>query len=686
MKKSLIFGLIAVVSAGLLLAGCSQATDSDTTYLDKYGIYGTVGAELLQARIDEAIASGGVIVLADGLTIDGTNASAVDFKTARVQVNGEVDATGITINAVDAAVTWLDGGAFTSTGGGVYLYRNAEDILKPDNTSRLDSDITGAQFFNRLQDISETATHAAVRNFTFGTTQDFDYSTVPTGVSAKVNATTLSNLYVLGTLTVPAGGVAPGITVNVLGTVDVTGNNDVVLAGATVVMTDPATLTSSVVGGAVIKLPDSDPSIPNALIESGKDITVNSGTTTTFKLPGKLDGPGTLKVTPALTTIITIGGGNGNAVFTNAAFASTGLYLGNTGTTTFEGTFTNTSGNAVIAGNVVFKGDVARTAGTVWFGGDVTLYNGKTITLTTDGTVTLAAGKKIIVGGGAVSGGSGETVPLAPVLEAAADTLLTPATGAILTAGAVYGSSASEAEIAAAKSVSLGTAALAITSGTLRVAAGATLDVNGVTLSTTGIAGRLSLADGATVQLTGADSKIDFGTVASEATVAGNTTNVTFLTASGAAVTLGDDTISGAGATLAPGIAASGSVDAVITTADGKNLTLDGVTLDLSVSGKVTVNATGSLTLVNQGTLYLAEGGFENDWGFIKYTDYFAKLGGGVRSALGATEQNDTAVVINLNSIAHRSGGGVTIQADGTNAIDFVKGSGVPQLSKLGSS
>jgi hypothetical protein len=685
MKKSLIFGLIAVVSAGLLLAGCSQATDSDTTYLDKYAIYGEIGAEVLQARIDESIATGGMVVLADGLTIDDTNASVVDFKTAQVQVNGKVTAQGITINAVDASVTWLENGEFDTSSDGVYIYRNAEDILRPDNLSRITAG-SGVQFVNRLQDIIETATAAAVRNFTFGPLEDYDYST-GTGISVKVNATGLTGLYVLGTLTVPADGVAPTLSdgITALGTVDVTGNNSVVFGGK-VAMADPATLTSSQVGGAVITLPDT-PSIPNVRIELGNDITVNSTTTTTFAVAGKLNGLGTLKVTSALTTLITIGGGNGNVVFTNAAIASTGLSIGSTGTTTFEGTFTNTSGAAYIAGDVVFKGNVTRTAGDVYFGGDVTLYNGKTLTLTTTGTVNLAAGKQIIVGGGAISGADG-TVPFTPVLEAVTTTALTPVTGAVLTAGAAYGSTATEVELAAAKSIDLGTASLAITTGDLRVAAGSTLGITAKTLSTTGLAGRLSLADGATVTLSNsADSKIDFGTVASEATVAGNATNPVSLTASGAAVTLGNDTISGAGATLALGVGTGGSVDAVITTGAGKNLTLDGAVLDLSGSGKVTVVAAGSLTLVNQGTIFLAEGGSPVDYDYIKYDSepYYATLGGGVRSALGATAQTETPADIVINSIAHLSGGGVTIRPDGSNALDFIKGSGAPKLTKAGS-
>lgn len=696
MKKSLIF-VIAVLSAFALITACSQATDSDVTSPNRHSIHGTIAAEYLQAKINDAIAGGEQIILEDGLTITNANASFVDFKNARVQVAGTVTAANITINAVDASVTWLEEGAFTGTGM-KYLYRNAEEVLKPDNSSRLLTANAGVQFVDRLQDILQTATDAAVRNFTLGEQPDYDYST-GTAVPARVNATqSLANLYVLGTLTVPSTGANPSLLTMIyaLGTVDVTGNNDVVFStGSKVTMADSAVLTSSILGSKTITL--GTLTIPNVRLDSGKDITVQ-GTAGAFTIKGKLDGTGTLKVVPAVTGL-TINGGNGNVEFMDTVSTATNtvLTVKNTGKTTFNGPVTINSGTAdpdlsVIAGDVDFKADVTRTKGAVSFGGDVYLYNGKKITLSDTQTVTLAAGKQILVGGGAVTGVA-ETVPFTPVLEAAVKTVLTPATGAVLTAAAAYTFPYTEEAVADAKKITLSTQKLTIGSGTLRVVGEGILAIDQTTLATKGIApvrsGFLTLAPGAKVNFTAnTTSKLDFGTADGEATISGDSASVTSLTAT-AAVTLGDDTISGAGAVLVLGTeGTAGTNDAVITTAATKNLTLDGVTLDLSGSGKVIVPGDGFLTLKNQGKLLLAaEDGsnFPNTSAYIKYSANFGTITGGSRNAIGAAAQTDTPTLINIVSIAHSSDAEVRIKADGSNALTFITGANVPQFSETNS-
>jgi hypothetical protein len=695
-KKGLMLGFIAVLSAGLVLTGCSQATDSTATTVGRNSLYGTVTVPILQSRIDAAIAAGESIILEDNLTINTTGGTVVDFKTARVHVNGSITATGVTINAVDAAVTWEgdDGEFATSTGG--YLYRRSEDITKADGITLRITSGTGAQFVDRLQDITESATRAAVRNFTFGPVADNDYST-GTAIPIRVNATGLNTLYVLGELTVPPGGVPPSVLIadgiRALGTVNVTGNDDTVLSNAKVFLTNPATITSKVVGGVVVTIASG--TLPNVRVESGQDITIKDGITDTFTIPGKLDGPGTLRVIPVIATggTVTIGGGNGNVVFEGTITSGNALTIKNTGTAAFKDDVAITAASITIAGDAVFEGNVTTTtSGAVSFGGNVTLHNGKAVTLayaTAVDTLTLALGKTISVGGALVTGGGGERIPVSPVLKAAMKTVLTPADGAVLTAAAAYNNTASDEAKAAAKQITLDTAALAITSGDLRVVEEGIFTIDGIALSTASIFGALSLEPGGVINLADNTSIINFGIAAAETAITGDAAVVTSLTAKGAVVTLGQGAITGAGATLTPHIAtggAAGTNDMIIGPIATKSLTLDGATLDLSESGKLTILGTGSVTLVNQGKLFLVPDGFPNTYDYISYTPNFGVIGGGTRIALGATEMNETSpVAIAISSIAHQSGAGVTISGDGTNALSFIKGSGLPLFSKIDS-
>jgi hypothetical protein len=692
LKKGLVFGLMAVLSAWLVLTGCSQATDGSTTTVGRNSIYGTVTVPILQERIDAAIAAGESIILEDDLTITG-GGTVVDFKTARVHVNGTVNAGGITINAVDAAVTWEgDKGEFTTTGGG-YLYRMEADIWKSDKITLRISANTGAQFVNSLQGILQTARAAAVRNFTFGPLADYDYSTSPTGVPARVNATNLETLYVLGELTVPRDGVPPSAltAINALGTVNVTGNDDAVLSHAKVILTNPATLTSKVIGGAAVTIKDAG-SIPNVRVESGNDITIKIATPTVFSIPGKLDGPGTLKVIPPLTGAVTIGGGNGNIDFASTITTSAAVTIHSTGTATFGNDVGITAANLTVDGDAVFKGSVTTTtSGAVSFGGNVTLHNGEAITLayaTTADTLTLAAGKTISVGGALVSGGGGELIPVSPVLKAAKTTTITPADGAVLTAAAAYNNTATDDDKVQAKQITLGTAGLTITEGDLRVVQDGIFTIDGFALSTASIFGVLSLEPGAVINLADDSSIINFGIIANETAITGDDTAVTYLTAAGGVVTLGKGTISGAGASLIPHIATTGGAvgtdDMAIGPITDKSLTLDGVTLDLSESGKVIIPGTGSVTLENQGKLLLVAEGFRNDYNYLLYTGpHYGEIGGGNRIALGAAEMNETTpAAVNISSIAHSSGSGVTIRGNGTDDLTFIKGTGLPQFIK----
>jgi hypothetical protein len=399
------------------------------------------------------------------------------------------------------------------------------------------------------------------------------------------------------------------------------------------------------------------------------------------------------------TPAIGITGGNGNIEFTRGITAAASIEIGgavsstfdgavtvtsdaftisSTGKTTFKSTLGLTQGsggthNHTIAGDVEFQDEVTRTSGNLILGGNVYLKEGKGITLTGVQTLTLTEGAVVHRG-------------TDPVLEAVADTTLTPITLAKLAAEPIPGTLPNTPEeIAALKKITLSAAGLAVTSGNLQVADGGRFEVNAVKLSTTGSAGTLSLADGGTIALTVAGSVIGFGatdtvtaTVVNDITITG-AASVTTLKASGGVVTLGNSAIRGSAADAALILGGSASADIKIALAAGaRTLNLDRVTLDLKDSGSLTLpevsGAANIVSLTNKAKLLLNVGttGAENENGFINGTKT-GIISGGDRIAIGATDQNGALV----HSIAHDAGAPVLITgrnaAAGTNHVVITK-------------
>jgi hypothetical protein len=251
------------------------------------------------------------------------------------------------------------------------------------------------------------------------------------------------------------------------------------------------------------------------------------------------------------------------------------------------GGLANFTGAVNIDCKVVFTAGVTRTSGDLAFGGDVTLANEQAITLTTTDTLTLKPGKRLLVG----------DVPVLAAGLNGAGAVITPVTGAVLTAGRAQTADDDDAEFVLDRTLILDTAAISGIAGDLRIAGGGILagDV-AITLGS----GTLTLEDGAVLALGGNAGKVNLGAAtASSITGAASGTTVGQLTASGGAVTLGADKISGSGSTLLiPEDAGNPVISVPATTA----LVLAGANLDLVNAGSLTLTAATSAIRLEAGT------------------------------------------------------------------------------------
>jgi hypothetical protein len=241
-------------------------------------------------------------------------------------------------------------------------------------------------------------------------------------------------------------------------------------------------------------------------------------------------------------------------------------------------------------------------------------------------TLSLAAGKTIFVGGGKYSG-NGAVVPYAPILRAGPNGVTitrlfgTGGPTATFTAGQPVSTANSTNENAArrnaGKTLTLGSAGIEITNGTLEVAPEATFVIADVTVDTkleqndTKI-GFLSVADGGKISLSATSSgtpTINIGDTKISWTDSTATTTATsaVLAASGGTVVLGNNTIEGpkdAVLAVTGNDAAIDLEDRAGTPVGAKSLTIKGATLDLATRGELTIEGQ---TSVNK--LILTDGG-----------------------------------------------------------------------------
>jgi filamentous hemagglutinin len=292
-------------------------------------------------------------------------------------------------------------------------------------------------------------------------------------------------------------------------------------------------------------------------------------------------------------------------------------------------------GGAAAFGNTVSFGDE------VSFGGDVTVTEEGVLTLTSGGAVTLAARKSIKVGNDAV------------LTAGSAGAVLTPGGAATLTPDL------------ANKKLTLDAANLALTSGTLTVPAGATLELGDVLTVEAGAelaaAGDVTVAesDGG-LTLTGAESTggaklsgagkvtLGFGHITGGASGAwqavGEETSIAFAVTSDIAAS-----ITGTG--TGPVLAGLANDSAVITLAKGHTngnaiaLTVTNATIDISTKGAVAFPyvATTPATLVLQGgtdtegKLKLGEGDTTNSNAHLTNGGHSVTISGTSHVIKGAT-------------------------------------------------
>jgi hypothetical protein len=602
LKKSLIFGSVALFLAALItLTGCPTSVDdegsSGTVYAHR--IYGkNVDPYQAQEAIDRAVAAGEPIALEDRLTI---STGHLNFKNARVIINGEVTFTNGVMSVADASVEWAEGASLI-LGTGSYIYRRGTDTSKITNPNTL------VEYVDSLDAIQSTATKVGVRRFKLGPVQDLDYST-GVGINPKAKGTNLVTIFVLDELIIPSEGRVPSgtdIAITAMGTVDVTGllTEDVVVGGTGLSLGSCSTLTSSQ-GSMNIYVPAGPTTIHNIDVREGRPFAITQKTTAgTLKIGGKLTGKGTLEVKGGVTDI-TIEGGDGSVWFSGAANPGT-ITIKSTGTVTFDQAVTGLTAASSIAGDVVFKGNVS-SAEALNFGGNVTLLSAGTLKLTNSSgaSVSLAPNKTIRLAITPTPAGS--STSYADILTAGpAGVELAFTQNATLTA-ANAPTKNDAASIDAAKKLTLSTAGIDIPNGTLQVAPGAALELNAQTLAaetTATQSGFLALADGSKLILTSTGSL----TIGDTGIATAST-----LTAVGGVITLGNNTIEGSdpGTKLeAPAKSGTAGTAPLFTVATLKYLTLKQVDLNLSVFGglKITGGAYGGVILKDRAKIILNSG------------------------------------------------------------------------------
>jgi hypothetical protein len=278
----------------------------------------------------------------------------------------------------------------------------------------------------------------------------------------------------------------------------------------------------------------------------------------------------------------------GDGDLTPAAFANN---IAGSGKLVFGGLATF-GGNTNIDSNLVFNAGFTQAANTTLaLGGDVTLANGQSITIGFGtGSITLKEAKKLLVGDVPVLVGGAGGAKIKPPNSTPALTLL---------AGIRVPDDEDDLNY---KTLALTGGSITGIDGDLRIAGTGLLFTE--TTIETGL-GSLTLEDGAILLLPSTDSKVTLGTTTGTDTVIAGTggtggdyptiayaTPVQFA-ASGGAVSLGSNKISGSGATLVSpeditggpqitlGDLASGSAN--------KILTIAGVNLDLQFGGSLAI-------------------------------------------------------------------------------------------------
>jgi hypothetical protein len=598
-------------------------------------LYGEASPAVVTQAVTAAKAGGRPVVLTDGLTITGSGAAS--FEDLNVRVEGSVTISdGAIINAAYASLSFAENSSITVAGSstssfGTFIYSGEGEGILSTGTGKKAKYVS-----DPLTVAPGTATHIAVDEFKAGG-----------DVAGHV-----TTLIVLKTLTVDAtspafpDGNTPGDPrIVALGIVDFTQGNTASLGNLDFAST--SAITSST-GDITVSLPASSA----ISVKAEKPFTIQGGETA-LQL-GSVEGPATVTIATGSLTALTIGTiaetgklniaattvnevklykNKGEINFTSDLTAVTFALASPEAANTNEGTvnFAGTVASATIpaktltgAGKVVFGENVTFSSESN-IGNDVEFNGTATIGAAafTAGNVSFGIGKGFTFGGTSevtIKGGKAISVGATKVLETVTDVVLTPTSGGTLTNPAPTDAEDEEAE-AKARTLTVGGAALTLTSGQLKVAG--ILAIDGFALSlpynTPAAAGAVApapfliLGDGSSLVLKPAasnGSKLVVGdstsginfTIAGPASAATNPPDTT-LTASGEVTftipSASAPLISGAGSSITSNEEGSAPAYSV----SKANLNVKGVNLDLSVNGSI------ALTADNTTARVILEGG-----------------------------------------------------------------------------
>jgi hypothetical protein len=550
-RKSLLFGLLAVLSAVLIFTGCANPADGSDGAAGPQGLGGDQGPEgpkgvatlpsgappaLLAAYFKNADKV--FVVAAPGTG----NFTVPQGKTLAVVGDVNLNTVPLTINAFEGTID-VSEGKFINAGSATFL-------VKPDVAEAFAAAVPSGIVPEYLSSIPSPGSPTPI-------TKDVILDSLAIGGTDNITAANFltfagssDTVYVLGNAVIDATAAvnlsAPKLVVY----------GEIQAEGA-----GPLTIGANVKGSL---------KATGALTVAGIDnlSELDTGTYTVTSTDTALDidalnstGAGKLSLGGTVTAV-EIGGGNGNIEFTAATGTLTALSLENTGGITFghaaAALAVPSSVAAVFGGDVTLAGGISTpssSTSTITFNGNVTLADGKAITIgeTTVAAVTLKAGKSIFVGTGKL---------LTAVEEA---TIVADTGGAILTAAA------------SAKTLTVATQGITVSG---KVAVAETLVLNGQDIT---------LDDGATLVLgTGAILKGTGKVIAGDTEIVGGWQAVG---ASGT-VTITEDTITASAAAVLTGI--SGGSGTITVPASG--------TLTIAANTAINVATTGSIVLTKDGS------------------------------------------------------------------------------------
>jgi hypothetical protein len=663
LKKSLIFGSVALFLTALIaLTGCSQGTDSETVYRADNYIYGKADAAIVQTAVDFALANGRDVVLTDQLQISQWENGIIDFKNATVRVEGVIVLKGegtahLVVNASRATLDYDKAGKILLNDRAIFIYQGDGEYIEQTSDSADKVKFT-------------TAPKGDFSNITAIAMNEWTLSTAvadPNDIADQIK-----RVYILDTLTIPAGSKTYNRQFRVVGKADFTGNYSI--SGPSSLDFMPKAVLGAGTSGITVSIPTPYP-LPTVNADNNFTISakvtganeyginikevVGAGTLTLEFAPGTytttsikigendftdltkpvIDG-NSAKIVLAnvqnATDVNITNNENGEVIFASALlptkiksesnkgtirFADTVAFNGTSvGDIAFDGsgkvifesdtTFTTAT---TINNNVEFKGPVTCTLGVV-LGGNVWLAGGKTITFTSGVPFTLKAGKTFTLG----KQGSFEDVD---VWKAGTDVVITPG-GTTTLGGTSIATLDEEVAAAVARTLTLGGASAAWTGNLTLVGGIFALDGNFTYTISDGTApalGALTLAGGVLQFDDNISNMLQVGTTA-QYTVSGVAAGVSNLNAT-ASVKLALDGISGSGILYLgdAGEDEGGGIAPLIDVPSAKALAIKGVDVNLekadgTLSGlRLTYSSVSTVTLSagdNPGKLTFVTEGF----------------------------------------------------------------------------